>query len=151
MLELDGARTARSSASYTSSCGTGWWGKNIRVDRLEWLLAHRRIDTAQHAAGRKLQHDAEIAEISGYAVLEIGRAGGASGVNRLSDVRCDAITRVNAARASVGPTGWRLLDLVALQNLPLGDAAKRMGESPDKMQLALSVALDALASHYGLA
>ena len=33
MLELDGARTARSNASSTSSCGTGWWGKNIRVDR----------------------------------------------------------------------------------------------------------------------
>src|ERR1700693_6063906 len=39
--------------------------QNIRVDRLEWLLAHRRIDVAQHAAGRRLQHDSDIAEIRG--------------------------------------------------------------------------------------
>ena len=125
--------------------------QNIRVDRLEWLLAHRRIDVAQHAAGRRLQHDSEIAEIRGYAAVEIGRGGGASGVNRLADVKCDAIVRINAARMHVGGKGWRILELVVLENASLGEAARRMRESADRMQLGLSVSLDALASHYGLA
>lgn len=125
--------------------------QNIRVDRLEWLLAHRRIDVAQHAAGRRLQHDSEIAEIRGYAVMEIGRGGGASGVNRLADVKCDAIARFNAARMHVGAKGWRILELVVLENVSLGETARRMRESADRMQLGLSVALDTLAGHYRLA
>jgi hypothetical protein len=127
--------------------------QNIRVDRLEWLLAHRRIDLAQHAAGRRLQHDWELALIGGYASPDAssGGPGSASGVNRLADVKCDAIARVNAARGHVGGKGWRILELVAVQNVSLGEAALRMRESPDRMQLGLSVALDALASHYRLA
>jgi hypothetical protein len=69
----------------------------------------------------------------------------------LADVKCDAISRVNAARAHVGAKGWRILELVVLENASLGEAARRMRESADRMQLGLSVALDTLASHYGLA
>ncbi len=43
--------------------------QNIRVDRIEWLLSHKRIDVAQHSAGRKLQHDSELAQIGSYAML----------------------------------------------------------------------------------
>jgi len=127
--------------------------QNIRVDHLEWLLAHKRIDLAQHAAGRRLQHDCELATIGGYASLDGGSGGPASGsgVNRLPDVKCDAITRVNAARGHVGGKGWRILELIVVQNVSLTDAAARMRESRHRMRLALSVALDALASHYRLA
>lgn len=129
--------------------------QNICVDRLEWLLAHKRIDLAQHAAGRRLQRDCELAAIGGYAAIDgggFGRSpGSGSGVNRLADVKCDAIARVNAARAHVGAKGWRILELVAVENVSMGEAAKRMDQSPDRIQLALAVALDALASHYRLA
>ena len=127
--------------------------QNIRVDHLEWLLAHRRIDLAQHAAGRRLQQDCELATIGGYGSPDGsgGGKGSASGVNLLADVKCDAIARVNAARRHVGGKGWRILELVAVQNVSLTVAAAHMHESPDRMQLGLSVALDALASHYRLA
>jgi hypothetical protein len=127
--------------------------QNIRVDHLEWLLAHRRIDLAQHAAGRRLQQDCELATIGGYASTDgaSGGPGSGSGVNRLADVKCDAITRVNAARRHVGGKGWRILEVIVVQNVSLTEAAGRMRESRHRMQLALSVALDALASHYRLA
>ncbi len=54
--------------------------QNIRVDRIEWLLAHKRIDLAQHSAGRKLQHDSELAQIGSYAILTDVKGG--SGTNR---------------------------------------------------------------------
>jgi hypothetical protein len=50
-----------------------------------------------------------------------------------------------------GGKGLAHLELVVLENVSLGEAARRMRESADRMQLGLSVALDALASHYGLA
>src|SRR5258707_12968505 len=74
--------------------------QNIRVDRIEWLLAHKRIDLAQHAAGRKLQHDSELAQIGSYATLTVVKEG--SGTNRLPYLKCDAIARVNATRRNVG-------------------------------------------------
>jgi hypothetical protein len=127
--------------------------QNIRVDHLEWLLAHRRIDPAQHAAGRRLQYDCELATIGGYASTDgsSGGPGSASGVNRLTDVKCDAIARVNAARAHIGGKGWRILETIVVQNVSLTEAAARLRESRHRLQLALSVALDALASHYRLA
>jgi hypothetical protein len=129
-------------------------GQNINVDRLEWLLAHRRIDVAQHAAGRRLQRDCELAAIGLYAVppdlLKMGGKRPSRGY-LISDAKCDAIARVNAARARVGAPGFRILELVAIENLTLLDAARRMGELPDRLPLALCVALDALASFYRLA
>jgi len=127
---------------------------NLAVDRLEWLLARRRIDLAQHAAGRRLQRDCELAAIGLYApspeLLRNGRRN-LAGSHLLSDAKCDAIARVNAARAHVGATGFRILELVAVENLPLSGVAKQIGELDDRLPLALCVALDALASFYRLA
>src|SRR5438445_482819 len=47
--------------------------RNMRVDRLEWLLGHGVIHPAQHSAGRKLQRDRELASIGGYALPAFGR------------------------------------------------------------------------------
>ena len=130
--------------------------QNIRIDRLEWLLAHRRIDAAQHAAGRRLQRDCELAAIGSFAAgsdLLQGFRGGKSAPRSpvLADAKCDAMARVNGARAHVGRSGFRILEFVAVENAALFEAARRMGESPDKLPLALCVALDALASFYRLA
>ena len=125
--------------------------QNIRVDRIEWLLAHKRIDLAQHSAGRKLQHDSELAQIGSYAILTDVKGG--SGTNRLPDLKCDAIARVNAARAHVGSKGigWRILELVVIENLSLEKAAAMMRIHPRGALPALLGALDALAAHYKLA
>ena len=124
--------------------------QNIRVDRIEWLLAHKRIDVAQHSAGRKLQHDFELAQIGSYAILSDAKGG--SGTNRLPDLKCDAIARVNAARTHVGSgVGWRILELVVIENVSLEKAAARMRIHSRGALPALQGALDTLAAHYRLA
>ena len=125
--------------------------QNIRVDRIEWLLAHKRIDLPQHAAGRKLQRDSELAQIGSYAILTEVKGG--SGTNRLPDLKCDAIARVNAARAHVGGkgVGWRILELVVIENISLEKAAATMRIHARGALPALQGALDALAAHYRLA
>jgi hypothetical protein len=124
--------------------------QNIRVDRIEWLLAHKRIDVAQHSAGRKLQYDSELAQIGGYAILTDVKGG--PGTNRLPDLKCDAIARVNAARAHVGSkgVGWRILELVVIENTSLEKAAAMMRIHSRGALPALQGALDALAAHYRL-
>jgi hypothetical protein len=125
--------------------------QNVNTDRLEWLLAHRHIDVAQHGAGRRLQRDWEMSLIGGYAMSPV-RSGPRSVVAEFpADVKCDAIRRMNRARAHVGGTGYRILELVVLENGAIADAARRMGEPVAKLPLALRVALDSLASFYGLA
>jgi hypothetical protein len=126
--------------------------QNINTDRLEWLLAHRHIDVAQHGAGRKLQRDWELSLIGGYAMSPAFAgvsARAASGSP--ADIRCDAIRRMNEARTHVGATGFRILELVVLENAAIAAAARRLGEPVAKLPLALRVALDSLASFYRLA
>lgn len=128
--------------------------QNINTDRLEWLLAHRHIDIAQHGAGRKLQRDHELSLIGGYAMspaLEKPGRGGNARPSDPADIRCDAIRRMNAARAHVGAIGFRILALVVLDNVAIAEAARRLGEPAGKLPLALRVALDSLASFYRLA
>jgi hypothetical protein len=126
--------------------------RNIHVDRLEWLLERGMIHPAHHGAGRKLQRDRELACIGGYALPQM--AEGARGSSRRmlpNDVQCDAMRRMNAARAHVGPLGFRIVELVVLDGISLREAARRLGEPVPKMPLALRVALDSLASFYRLA
>jgi hypothetical protein len=126
--------------------------QNINIDRLEWLLAHRHIDVAQHGAGRKLQRDWEMSLIGGYAMSPATAGISAATISDSpADIRCDAIRRMNQARAHVGATGFRILELVVLENAAIADAARRLGEPVAKLPLALRVALDSLASFYRLA
>jgi len=126
--------------------------QNINTDRLEWLLAHRHIDVAQHGAGRRLQRDWEMSLIGGYAMspANVSISAGTRS-DSPADLRCDAIRRMNQARAHVGATGFRILELVVLENVAIADAARRLGEPVAKLPLALRVALDCLASFYRLA
>jgi hypothetical protein len=126
--------------------------QNINTDRLEWLLAHRHIDVAQHGAGRRLQRDWEMSLIGGYAIspAAVSVSGGRT-PDSPADIRCDAIRRMNQARAHVGATGFRILELVVLENVAIAAAARRLGEPVAKLPLALRVALDSLASFYRLA
>ena len=129
--------------------------QNIRVDRLEYLLARGLIDVAQHGAGRRLQRDRELAAIGGFALPLTFKApaadGGFNARSFPADVKCDAIRRMNAARAHVGGLGFRILELVVLENVAIREAAHRLGEPVGKLPLALKVALDSLAGFYRLA
>jgi hypothetical protein len=128
--------------------------QNINTDRLEWLLAHRHIDVSQHGAGRRLQRDREMSVIGGYAMSPAfsASAGGPAGRHSApADIKCDAIRRMNAARAHIGKTGFRIVELIVLENVAVAEAARRLGEPAAKLPLALRVALDSLASFYRLA
>lgn len=120
-----------------------------KIDRLEWLHSHKLIETHQRDAGRRLQADCEQAEFRGYTTL--GSVKGGSGTNRLSDVRCDAIGRVNSARLHVAGIGWRMLELVVIENVSLAKAERRLRLRRDSGIGLLLGALDTLAHHYGLA
>lgn len=129
--------------------------QNIQVDRLEWLLGHGHIDVAQHGAGRRLQRDRELAAIGGYALPLVfagpDRGEGFGARSFPGDIKCDAIRRMNAARAHVGGIGFRILELVVLENVAIHEAARRLGEPVSKLPLALKVALDSLAGFFRLA
>jgi hypothetical protein len=127
--------------------------RNIHVDRLEWLFERGMIHRAHHGAGRKLQRDRELASLGGYCsrdpALGVRTLGGRRALP--SDVQCDAIRRINAARVHVGPLGFRIIEFIVLDGITLKEAARRLQEPVMKMPLALRVALDSLASFYGLA
>jgi hypothetical protein len=125
--------------------------QNINTDRLEWLVAHRYIDLAQHGAGRRLQRDWEMSLIGGYAMSPARGGVPSARADIPADMKCDAMRRMNRARAHVGGTGFRILELVVLENAAIKEAARRLGEPVAKLPLALRVALDALASFYHLA
>ena len=125
---------------------------NVCVDRLEWLLAHKRIEPHQHTAGEYLQADWQLAEQLTFATAGAARSGG--GTNRLADAKCDAHDRMNDAVERLGGNrsiGWKIVDLVILQNVSL-EKAERSLALPLRSGLgALRGALDSLARLYGLA
>jgi hypothetical protein len=126
--------------------------QNIAVDRLEWLGAHKRILPHQKAAGERLQQDWQLAQRLAFAA--VGGALGGSGTNRLPDIKCDASTRFGDARARLGgdqSEGWRIVDLIVLQNISL-EKAEQFLRLPLRSGLgSLRTALDVLAGFYRLA
>lgn len=123
--------------------------QNINIDRLEWYLDHRLIERHHHTAGRKLQLYAETAELSSGVSLLAGARGGGS-MTSLSDAKCDALDKLNKARAELSPMNWRLIDLVVLQNITAQKASRQMGFHERSAMPTLVMALDSLAKHYGL-
>lgn len=130
--------------------------ENINVDRVGWLAARGVIDGCHLAAARKLQADAETAEIRSRSSME--GMGGCRSVHGLSDSQLDAMQRCADARESVrialgrgGMLGETVLRLVVLENHTLQKAAKIMREDHRAVSVGLRYALDGLARHYGLA
>lgn len=123
---------------------------NLNCDRIGYLLAHHRISQAQHDAGRKLQADAELAQIGGYATAT-GEPVGGNGFRGLSDSKLDAQARHASARAALGASGRHIVELVVISGHSLSKAEAIMRLPVGGGIGALSVALDVLASHYGLA
>ncbi len=122
---------------------------NINVDRIGYLLAHRRITQAQHDAGRKLQADAELAQIGGYATGS-GEPAGGNGYRGLSDAKLDAQARHASALRVLGPSGRKIVELVVISGHGLSKAEAIMRLPVGGGIGALSVALDVLAEHFGL-
>ncbi len=123
---------------------------NVNCDRLGYLLAHRRITEPQHDAGRRLQADAELAQIGGFATASEMAPGG-NGYAGLSDTKLDAQTRHGAALRVLGRSGRHIVELVVISGHSLSKAEAVMRFPVGGGIGALTVALDGLAEHYGLA
>jgi hypothetical protein len=124
--------------------------QNCRVDRLEWLLAHKRILQDQFDAGRRLQSDWEIAQLRAFASLDLSNCGvTGAGQNRVSDTKLDAMERYGAAIKMLGSSGGTIVRLVVLENISLEKAASLMRIHSRGALPALQVALDTLSAHYG--
>lgn len=124
---------------------------NVNLDRIEWLYAHKKIDQAQYDAARKLQSDCQIAEIMNYASPAL--VGGGTQCGFICDAKIDAMKRVNAARAVFVHywPGWKLIELVAVENYSTEKATAIMRRPHKWGPSALADALDMLAKHYRLA
>lgn len=124
---------------------------NLNVDRIEWLFAHKKIMEHQYRAARQLQGDCQMAEIINYASPALVGGGNAGGA--LSDAKIDAMKRVNAARAAFEHywPGWKLIELVAVENYSMEKACVIMLRPRKWGPSAFGDALDILAKHYGLA
>lgn len=132
---------------------------NANTDRLEWLLAHKIIDTCQHAAGDKLLKDWELSQIGGYASPGGGVGGGSK--TAPADAKCDAIDRYNHAIKAVLTTrcsdghplsyrGEEVLYRIVLQRWTVRRLAKHWRCDYPKVTALLIEALDALVVHYKL-
>jgi len=121
---------------------------NINVDRIEWLFTHGVIEQRHHQAARRLQRDWEIGLIMPYA--QMGVVAGNSGKPDFTPAhaKMDAMERFGDAKRAVGPKGFRIIDLVALQAMSVQKAAAAMRVHQQRAQGMLLVALDVLAAHY---
>lgn len=125
--------------------------QNINTDRLERMLDRGQIDRCQHAAGRKLQGDWQLAQIVSYGSVLGGHGGG--GAIGLADAKCDAMKRVNDAVLFVRGMSrklWPIIESVVIDNDTIAKAEKRCLLKKDSGTQQLCTALDVLARHYGL-
>lgn len=124
--------------------------QNVNVDRIEWLFAHKVIEQQHHQAARRLQRDWEVGLIMPYA--QMGTVGGGSGRSDFTpaQIKIDSLRRFHDAMRAMGSKGSKIVDLVALQAMSVQKAAASMRVHNLKAQGMLIVALDILASHYGI-
>jgi hypothetical protein len=120
--------------------------ENFNTDRIRWLYRHGKLTDIEYYAAETLQRDCQLAQIGGYA--SSGNGGGAG--TGLADAKLDAIARVGAARAALVPTAWRLVEMVAVENIGLAVAAVRLWGRSARYErlLELRCALGVLAAHY---
>lgn len=123
--------------------------QNINIDRLEWMLDRKLIESHHHTAGRKLQGAWETAQISASLSLAGGGRGGCANTS-LSDAKCDALDMLNRARCALSPMNWRLIDLVVIEGMSAEKAASKMKFNCRSGMPTLLMALDSLAKHFGL-
>lgn len=124
---------------------------NVNASRIEWLFSHDVIQKHQLDAGRKLQYDALMSEMNGYARLSA--VPGTGGSRRLSDAKLDAAARVRAVCEALGGSnseGWRILQLVVIEEVIAREVGRRYGLSTAAVCGALRVALNVAARHYGM-
>lgn len=124
---------------------------NLAESPLGWLRVRKLIDARQFEAGERLRADYEMAALAPRVTMrwEARVDGGTAGLDpALAQIA--AKRRFDAAVDAVGPglndVLWRVV--CACEGLPT--AEKALGWPARAGRVVLTLALDRLASHYGL-
>lgn len=122
---------------------------------LTWLKTRGMIDTVQCEAGERLRRDFTIAQLAPRmgvdltAPIVLGTRGPDRGVT-LTETMIAAKQRFSRAMKAVGPGLNDLLFDVCCHLMGLEDAEAGFGWPKRTGKVVLTIALDRLASHYGL-
>jgi hypothetical protein len=129
---------------------------NLAESPLTWLRARGHVDARQYEAGERLRADYETASLGprvtmrwDAAPLAGGRRGPPAGIDpTLAQIA--AKRRFDAAVAAAGPGLADVLWRVVCAGEGLAAAEKGLGWPARAGKLVLGLALDRVASHYGL-
>ena len=129
---------------------------NLTESPLSWLRARGHVDARQYEAGERLRGDYETAALGARVTMRwdaAPRAGGRQGPALGLDptlAQIAARRRFDAAVAAAGPGLADVLWRVVCAGEGLGAAEKALGWPGRAGKLVLGLALDRVASHYGL-
>ncbi len=129
---------------------------NLAESPLSWLRARGHVDARQFEAGERLRADYETAALGPRVTMQWdaapgtrGRRGPAAGLDpTLAQIA--AKRRFDAAVAAAGPGLADILWRVVCAGEGLATAEKGLGWPSRAGKLVLGLALDRVASHYGL-
>jgi Domain of unknown function (DUF6456) len=129
---------------------------NLAESPLSWLRTRGHVDARQYEAGERLRADYETAALGPSVTMrwdDAPRAGGRRGAPRGLDptlAQIAAKRRFDAAIAAAGPGLADILWRVVCAGEGLAFAEKGLGWPARAGKLVLGLALDRVASHYGL-
>ncbi len=129
---------------------------NLGESPLGWLAARGLVSAVQLAAGERLRADYERAGLGARVTMRWDAApvAGGRGGTRAADAslaRLDARARFHAALDAVGPGLADICWRVVCGGEAMAAAEKGLGWPARSGRLVLTLALDRLAVHYGLA
>ena len=125
---------------------------NLRESPLGWLASRGLVTARQLEAGERLRADYERAQLAPAVTMRWGTTrvdGGGGGVDPAT-AQISAKRRFDAAIAGAGPGLADILWRVICAGEGLPDAEKQLGWPVRAGRVVLTLALDRLASHYGI-
>ncbi|MSP43382.1 MAG: hypothetical protein EXR08_08475 [Alphaproteobacteria bacterium] len=159
-------RTQHQSLEIRDMQGPGGAEVTVRVNQTEsplgWLASHMDrqgkplINREQFLAGERLRRDFTLANLSPRVTAvwglpaQRGTRGGGYDSSSLNDTMIGAKDRVWAAIDSTGPDLGAILLQICCYLHGLAEAEKQLGWPVRAGKVALRIALDRLAAHYGM-
>ncbi len=134
---------------------------NLRENPIDWLHARGHLSDRQLAAGNRLRADFERGQLGAQTTMRwdsVGSSGAGSGGGRrgapvapdLSASAIDAKRRFEGALDAAGPGLSDILWRIACEGQGMAEAEKTLGWPTRSGRLVLTLALDRVASFYGL-
>lgn len=129
-----------------------WLNRNHNHCALCMLAYQGRITKLHLQAGERLQNDAALSLISPMRGVDLNGTGGrqAGPVDPIQ-AKFDAMRRRDAAMFAVGLDAWAVLDIIVIRDIRPHEAGRMLGMHKRAVIPALTIALGALCSHYGIA